>query len=685
MIGIDEILKRRFLETIKSVQPAGRWKIVVVDSRSLKILSSACRMYDILEENVTLVENIEKQRQPYPNLEAIYILTPCIESASRLVDDFARKGGPMYAAAHVHFTNGLDNKVFEELTRKLRVSDVSKYIQSLKEMYVDFYIRESAVFSLNSHHHFLTLFGKDSASSNRTSSAGKLEDNLEDIAKQILSVCATVGENPLIRYHRPLDVKGTVNRNIPWHLAKLVQQELDNFCKLNPEFPPARDPPLPRGTLIILDRTIDHLSPFLHEFTYQAMMTDLLNVEESASGLKYSYEYVQEDGLTANKEIVLDEQDSVYTSIRHMHIANTTERLIESFNEFIAQNKGSGGSSTVRSLNDMKEVMANLPQFQEMKSKYSAHMTIAADCMAEFNSHNLDAIGLIQQNLACGETPDGESIKHIDEDMLPILDDPYVRVDENYSQTDKTRLLMLWMASSEGQVDDDKKQNLLAHARLDQEYKDAIENLSLLGVQLSKSANKQGEKSKKNKKKVDSNQDVPFDLSRYVPVVKRVSEAHLKETIDQSLFPLIRVAEPESKNQDTKVGLKQIPQLRVYHTKWHKKTGGTNAGPKPPSGPPVIIFVAGGITYSEIRSAYELAEAYDREVYIGSTHIITPNQFIEDLKTLDRSPAPARSSVPAYTSPNTSTAAATKSLPPRTSSSHPPSHGGGSKLNLKKW
>lgn len=42
-----------FLETIKSVQPAGRWKIVVVDSRSLKILSSACRMYDILEENVS--------------------------------------------------------------------------------------------------------------------------------------------------------------------------------------------------------------------------------------------------------------------------------------------------------------------------------------------------------------------------------------------------------------------------------------------------------------------------------------------------------------------------------------------------------------------------------------------------------------------------------------------------------
>lgn len=53
-----------------------------------------------------MVENIEKPRQPYPSYEAIYILTPCLESCSRLVDDFSRKEGPMYAAAHVHFING---------------------------------------------------------------------------------------------------------------------------------------------------------------------------------------------------------------------------------------------------------------------------------------------------------------------------------------------------------------------------------------------------------------------------------------------------------------------------------------------------------------------------------------------------------------------------------------------------
>lgn len=53
-----------------------------------------------------MVENIEKRRQPYPTLEAIYFLTPCRESILRLVDDFSTKT-PTYKAAHVHFTSGM--------------------------------------------------------------------------------------------------------------------------------------------------------------------------------------------------------------------------------------------------------------------------------------------------------------------------------------------------------------------------------------------------------------------------------------------------------------------------------------------------------------------------------------------------------------------------------------------------
>ncbi|KAI8067499.1 Sec1-like protein [Gongronella butleri] len=573
----------------------------------------------------------------------------------------------MYAAAHVHFINGLDNVVFDDFTRRLNAAGASKYIQSLKEMYVDFMVREPNVFTLDDPGKFLRLFNKD-ISKDRA----HIDRELDDMAKQLLCLCVTLGENPLIRYHRPLDVPGTINRNIPWHLAKLVQNELDNFCKVNPEFPPPRDPPLPRGTLVILDRTIDPVAPFLHEFTYQAMLADLLQTEDTSAGIKYAYEYTQEDGTSKETEIVLNEQDTVFTSIRHMHIASTTEQLIDDFNKFVEENKGSsGGQSSVRSLNDMKNVIANLPQFQEMKTKFSAHMAIASDCMTEFTKQNLEAIGLIEQNMACNETPDGHAPKHLVDELIPILDDPYT------SQMIKTRLIMLWISASET-IDTEQLELLLAHARLDQEYKDAIDNLSLLGVQLSKSASRFGQKATKKERKKKDNivnpNDVPFDLSRYVPVVKRVVEGHMTNTVDQSLFPLLRMPEPENQKTDASSSRKQHHQLRVYKTQWHKKSTGTTTS-KPPSGPPVIIFVAGGITWSEARSAYELAASMDREVYIGSTHIISPDNFVRSLGNLDKPLPPAKSFVPHYDGASSQ------------ASSHSGNHGTAASRNklLKKW
>ncbi|CAO3619991.1 unnamed protein product [Mucor hiemalis] len=621
-------------------------------------------MYHILEENVTLVENIEKPRQPYPSYEAVYILTPCIESCSRLVDDFSRKEGPMYAAAHVHFINALENSTFKSFTDLLNKANASNDIRSLKEMYVDFLVRENCVYTLDDERKFLGLFG------NAEANPAEIECELEDIAKQLLCVCVTIGENPLIRYHRPLDDKQTINRKIPEHLTRLVQAELDAFCATNPEFPPPRDPPLPSGTLIILDRTIDHISPFLHEFTYQAMVADLLEVEEIPAGLKYEYKYTQEDGTTQDQEVTLIETDPVYTAIRHQHIANTTQKLIDDFNTFLNENNisNTGGPTTVGSLNDMKNMISNLPQYQEMKTRFSAHMNIAVDCMTEFKDQNLEIIGLLEQDMACGETPEGEKPKNLVESLIPILDDPFT------SNMIKTRLILLWIATSDT-INEEDLESLLSVARLDQEFKDAITNISLLGVQLSKSANRQGQKTKKGKKKQNLQQEVPFHLSRYVPVVKRIVQGHIDGSIDQSLFPnyTSKNVRQKSLRRDTAEAVKEVPKLRVYKTQWHKKSTGGNAAPKPPSGPPIIIFIVGGMTYSEIRSAYEIAETFDREVYIGSTHIITPDKFVEDLGNLDKRLPPPKSVVPPYTGTIHSAANANRVPPPRTTSSLTPS------------
>jgi syntaxin-binding protein 1 len=61
--------------------------------------------------------------------------------------------------------------------------------------------------------------------------------------------------------------------------------------------------------------------------------------------------------------------------------------------------------------------------------------------------------------------------------------------------------------------------------------------------------------------------------------------------------------------------------------------------------------MAGGMTFSEVREAYDLSSSVGKDVYIGiitssstetnadvttgSTHTFTPRQFIDDLKVLD--------------------------------------------------
>ncbi|CAO3657362.1 unnamed protein product [Mucor hiemalis] len=628
-------------------------EIIVVDSKSSLILNAACKMYDILEENVTLVENIEKKRQPYPTLEAMYFLTPCRESILRLVDDFSTKP-PAYKAAHVHFTSGLNDQLFDDLNRRLKSSGAAEYILSLKELYVDFMVAESSVFTVDPTTSFLSVFGEDPRADP--------DESLKITAKQLLSVCATLGEDPIIRYQAQSEGGIHPQGSPAGKLAHMVQQEVDGFCRLNPNFPPPRQPRQPRATLLIVDRSIDPAAPLLHEFTYQAMINDLLPVQETenGTGIKYSYEFHQADGSMGSKDVILDEDDNVYKSIRHMHIAECSDRLIEKFNEFLSENKAATGDrnsssaapkNSAKSLKEMKEMLTNLPQFQDLKAKYSAHLSIAQECMSFFERHKLNSVGNLEQNMVTGETSDGETPKTIVLDMVPLLDDPHV------SQADKARLLMLYIIWKEGGIFEDDKRKLIEHAKLRGEYRDAVNNLPLIGVKLTRLRSK--EKSsflKKRKQKKNKDEESPYELSRYVPTLKKVMDAHVSNTLDPKQFAFTRKSDMEpTEDHGHAPGQGGIPasgvSLRTTKPTWSKRTNSTT-GPRPVNnGAKLIVFVIGGATYSEIRSTYEIGEAYSRDVYIGTTEILRPANFIHELGNL-RQPVPAiRSVITPYVAP----------------------------------
>jgi syntaxin-binding protein 1 len=72
-------------------------------------------------------------------------------------------------------------------------------------------------------------------------------------------------------------------------------------------------------------------------------------------------------------------------------------------------------------------------------------------------------------------------------------------------------------------------------------------------------------------------------------------------------------------------------------SRWGKSStrqASASSGPKSFNGGRAIVFMMGGLSYSEMRVARQVMMKESREVVIGSTAFVSPQEFVEDLAAL---------------------------------------------------
>jgi syntaxin-binding protein 1 len=204
----------------------------------------------------------------------------------------------------------------------------------------------------------------------------------------------SLGEYPTIRYYRPRTPTHEASI-LCSHLARFVQDELDLYAKFHEDFPPTTT--RPRGMLYIVDRSMDLYAPILHEFTYQAMAHDLLPIKE---GDKVTYRTLINEGMPdqQEKDLEITEKDKIWIENRHRHMKDTIEKLMADFQKFMRDNPNFTKKEEENvNLNSIKDMLAGLPQFQELKEAYALHLSMAQESMNRFQKFKLPDLASVEQ------------------------------------------------------------------------------------------------------------------------------------------------------------------------------------------------------------------------------------------------------------------------------------------------
>lgn len=579
-MSLKRCAKERLLWAIRQVVlPFGR-VVMLVDAYTLRVLSACCTVSELLDEGVDLVELLTKKREPLRGKTALYFISDVTASLDIFLADF-EAGKEKYKQAFLMFNCHLfDDSGLRKIAENV---DIDR-ILGCTELHLNFIAYEERVFHGNLGFSLLKL--------------QKYNDDefLHMVASRLASVCSTLKAIPRIRYQKS-------DNGFTERLARASQKLISDT---SPEGARATD-----DLLLIVDRSIDAIPLFIHEYTYQAFIYDVLRIpccsdtaDNKADDI-WEYEYLASSGKRERRKAILSvESDTLWQRFRHMHIQKVNETVSEEVERITAKVPGYTSNHTNKG-EELLNAVRSLPKTQYMIEKYWVHMSLTEKSFELLEEKNILNVGSVEQSLATNIDPKGNRQSHTKmvHNLITLLSDSTV------NEETKMRLIMLYISAYRN-ISEETLEEFYKASGLSSESICSIQQLIEIGIfpvpfepnnshkgsvkVLHKHAEK-GDAYHYYKKHCDNGE---YELSRYMPEIRHIISRAVSGTLEDEKYAFVK--KPPS-----------TPDGVVAHT------GRT------------IVYVIGGVSFSEMRIVYEMTDKLKAEVFLGGDSIIVPSQMLD--------------------------------------------------------
>ena len=208
--------------------PAGtshnQWKLLIYDKPCRSIISPLLSVSQLRSRGVTLHLLISSEREPIPDVPAVYFVEPTRSNLSIIAQDCAKR---LYSKVHLNFVTKLDRSLMEEFAKTVVQANCLDVIASVHDQYLDFVCLERNLFSLsNKEESYVAMNGGGVTDQG-------MENYMEEVAYGLFSVVGTLGCVPVIRCPKVMYIFISIQSLISLSLAYFILP-LDRFLTFSP-------------------------------------------------------------------------------------------------------------------------------------------------------------------------------------------------------------------------------------------------------------------------------------------------------------------------------------------------------------------------------------------------------------------------------------------------------------------